>query len=98
MALRVSTIGAVAAGRVCRLEFEEILGDDQIAARGLMSMLEIEDLDRPVQIPALSFVANGKATTATRVPSPLSADTKEVLGGLVYDEVTIKGLRKARTI
>lgn len=86
----------VPAGRVRGLE--EILHEDQIAARGLMSTLEIEGLDRPVHVPALSFVANGKATTATRVPAALGADTDEVLGGLGYDREAIEGLRKAGAI
>ena len=77
---------------------EEILHEDQIAARGLMSTLDIDGLDRPVHVPALSFVANGQATTATRVPSALGADTDEVLSTLGYDKVTIEGLRKAGAI
>lgn len=87
---------AVPAGRVRGLE--EILHEDQIAARGLMSTLDIDGLDRPVHVPALSFVANGQATTATRVPSALGADTDEVLSTLGYDKVTIEGLRKAGAI
>lgn len=86
----------VPAGRVRGLE--EILHEDQIAARGLMSTLEIDGLDRPVHVPALSFVANGEATTATRVPSALGADTDEVLDALGYDKGAIEGLRKAGAI
>lgn len=86
----------VPAGRVRGLE--EILHEEQIAARGLMSTLEIDGLDQPVHVPALSFIANGEATTATHVPSALGADTDEVLGALGYDESAIESLRKAGAI
>ena len=86
----------VPAGRIRGLE--EILHEDQIAARGLMSTLEIEGIDRPVHVPSLSFVANGKATTATRVPSELGADTDAVLGALGYDDGAIASLRNAGKI
>jgi formyl-CoA transferase len=86
----------VPAGRVRGLE--EILHEDQIAARGLMSTLEIDGLDRPVHVPALSFVANGKPTPATSAPSVLGADTDVVLGALGFDDGAIEGLRKAGVI
>ena len=86
----------VPAGRVRGLE--EILHEDQVAARGLMSTLEIDGLDRPVHVPSLSFVANGEATTASRVPSALGADTDEVLAGLGYDDGARDALRRAGAI
>lgn len=86
----------VPAGRVRGLE--EIFHEDQVTARGLVSTPQIDGLDRPVHVPALSFVASGKATTATRVPATLGADTDEVPGGLGYDRGAIEGLRTAGAI
>lgn len=87
---------AVPAGRVRGLE--EILQEDQIAARCLMSTLDIEGMDRPVHVPALSFIANGQATTASRIPAALGADTESVLGSLGYDVSTIEIFRKTGVI
>lgn len=87
---------AVPAGRIRGLE--EILHEDQVAARGLMSTLQIEGLDRPVHVPSLSFVANGQPTTATSAPAGLGADTDAVLGSLGLDDDAIEGLRKAGVI
>ena len=84
---------SVPAGRVRGLE--EILHEEQITARGLMSTLEVDGLDRPVHVPSLSFIANSQATIATRAPSALGADTDEVLAALGYDDTARESLRKA---
>lgn len=87
---------AVPAGRVRGLE--EILHEDQIAARGLMSTLDIDGMDGPVHVPSLSFVANGNPTTTTGVPAGLGADTDAVLSGLGLAQGDIDDLRKAGVI
>ena len=87
---------SVPAGRVRGLD--EILHEEQVAARGLMSTMEIDGLDHLVHLPSLSFRANGAATTATRAPSGLGADTDKVLADLGYDDAARDSLRRSGAI
>lgn len=87
---------SVPAGRVRGLD--EILHEEQVAARGLMSTMEIDGLDHLVYLPSLSFRANGAATTATRAPSGLGADTDKVLADLGYDDAARDSLRRSGAI
>lgn len=86
----------VPAGRVRGLE--EILHEEQIAARGLMTTLSIEGVEEEVYVPSLSFRANGAAITAAHAPAALGEDTDEVLNSLGYDGEVREALRAVGTI
>lgn len=82
---------AVPAGRVRGLD--EILAEDQIASRALMSEVHVEGHDAPVYVPALSFKGNGTTSPATTPPAELGADTDTVLGALGYKADRLATLR-----
>lgn len=87
---------SVPAARVRGLD--EVLREDQIRARGLLSEVRIEGFDSPVHVPNLSFLANGTACAPTFPPSELGQDTEEVLRNLGFDDARLEALRAAETI
>ena len=87
---------AVPAARVRGLD--ETMREPQIAARGLMSVFDVEGLDGPVHVPNLSFLGNGSACPPTSAPATLGADTDDILRGLGYSESRIASLREKAVI
>ncbi|MEM6889780.1 MAG: CoA transferase [Pseudomonadota bacterium] len=87
---------SVPAGRLRSID--EILAEDHIATRGLTSEIEIEDYDRPIHIPAMTFKANGQNHSNSRKPSHLGADTETVLRDAGFSESELQNLRAARAI
>lgn len=86
----------VPAARVRSLD--EVLAEAHVHARGLTSEINIDGHDAAVHVPAMSFKANGLNMTPQTPPSPLGADTEEVLlaAGIAPDR--IDGLRSAGVI
>ncbi|MEM0947819.1 MAG: CoA transferase [Pseudomonadota bacterium] len=87
---------SVPAGRLRSID--EILAEDHIATRGLTSEIEIEDYDRPIHIPAMTFKANGQNQSNSRQPSRLGADTETVLRDAGFNEAELQDLRAAGAI
>ncbi|MEM1075524.1 MAG: CoA transferase [Pseudomonadota bacterium] len=87
---------SVPAGRLRSID--EILAEDHIAVRGLTSAIEIEEYDRPIHIPAMTFKANGQNHANTRTPSQLGQDTEQVLRAAGFDERELGDLRAAGAI
>ncbi len=69
--------------RVRRMD--EVLGEPQLAARGLMQPVALDGLDRSVSLPSLGFKANGEVTAPSTSPPRLGQHTNEVLGALGLD-------------
>jgi formyl-CoA transferase len=86
----------VPAARVRRLD--ETMAEPQIGARGLMSEVRVNGHDRPIHVPAMSFLANGSNTAPQFPPSELGADTEAVLEELGIDREQMKRLRTSGAI
>jgi crotonobetainyl-CoA:carnitine CoA-transferase CaiB-like acyl-CoA transferase len=87
---------AVPAARVRGLD--EVLAEPQARARGLTSEIHVEGHDGAIHIPAMSFKANGENIPPQTPPSPLGADTDEVLSAAGIDRERIAALRAAGVI
>ncbi len=72
---------AVPAVRVRRLD--EVLGEPQIAARGLTEAVEVPGAAAPLRLPALGFKANGETVGPAAPPPRLGAD--QTTGGAIPD-------------
>ncbi|MBR9762638.1 MAG: CoA transferase [Rhodobacteraceae bacterium] len=83
----------VPAARVRSLD--EVLAEEQVQARQLLSPLQVAGYDAPVQVPNLSFTANGTNCPPDTAPSELGADTEAVLAELDLDAATLETLRAA---
>ncbi|MEM6488838.1 MAG: CoA transferase [Pseudomonadota bacterium] len=92
----VLSAASVPAGRIRALD--EILAEEHIATRGLTSPIEIDEYDRPIHIPAMTFKANGQNHPNTRRPSKLGADTDEVLTAAGFSPDELQRLRDAGVI
>lgn len=92
----ILSAASVPAGRLRSID--EILAEDHIAVRGLTSTIEIEEYDRPIHIPAMTFKANGHNRKNTKRPSHLGEDTETVLRDAGFDEGELKSLRAAGAI
>jgi crotonobetainyl-CoA:carnitine CoA-transferase CaiB-like acyl-CoA transferase len=66
-------------------KMHEVLGEGQLAARGLMQPTALPGLAREVAIPTLGFKANGGVMAAQSEPPTLGQHTAEVLGKLGLD-------------
>ncbi len=70
----------VPAARVRGLD--EVLREEQIQARGILSIQHVDGHEGPIYVPGLAFKANG-ANAKASVPAPtLGADTKQILAEL----------------
>ncbi|MEM6634606.1 MAG: CoA transferase [Pseudomonadota bacterium] len=87
---------SVPAGRVRSLD--EILSEEHIAARGLTSETRIEEYDRPIHIPAMTFKANGQNHPTSSTASHLGEDTMAVLSDAGFSSNDIERLRAAGAI
>ena len=67
----------VPAARVRGLD--EVMAEEQVRARGLITSFTVPEHDRPIQVPTMSFKANGTNTPPQRIPSRLGADTDHAL-------------------
>ncbi|MEM9393077.1 MAG: CoA transferase [Pseudomonadota bacterium] len=92
----ILSAASVPAGRLRSID--EILAEDHIATRGLTSEIEIEEYDRPIHIPAMTFKANGQNQSNTRKPSHLGADTETVLRDAGFNEAELQDLRASGAI
>jgi crotonobetainyl-CoA:carnitine CoA-transferase CaiB-like acyl-CoA transferase len=68
---------SVPAARVRGLD--EVLREDQVRSRGLLSEIYVDGYSEALHVPALGFVANGSNCPPTNAPSRLGADTEAVL-------------------
>ncbi|MCM2474533.1 CoA transferase [Rhizobium sp. CG5] len=87
---------AVPAARVRGLD--EILGEDQVRARGIISEVKIEGYEGAIHVPNLSFLANGTNCPPKAGPSLLGGDTDEVLRSLGIGDERLSALRRANAI
>ncbi len=78
----------VPAVRVRRMH--EVLGEEQLAARGLMQPVDIPSIGRTVALPTLGYKVNGGVTAAQAAPPRLGEHTEEVLGGLGLDLAALR--------
>ncbi|WP_163851666.1 CaiB/BaiF CoA transferase family protein [Pseudooceanicola aestuarii] len=76
----VLSAAAVPAARIRRLD--EVMAEDQVRARALISEMRVEGVADPVHVPAMTFKANGINTAPSQPPARLGADTDAVLGEL----------------
>jgi len=74
--------------RVRRMD--EVLGEPQLAARGLMHPVALEGLGREVALPSLGFKANGETAPPRRSPPRLGQHTDQVLGALGLDVAALR--------
>lgn len=81
----------VPAARVRGLD--EVMAEPQVRARELTTEIHIEGHERAIHIPTMSFKANGKNTPPQTPPSPLGADTEEVLQAVGLSANRIAQLR-----
>lgn len=79
--------------RVRRMD--EVLGEPQLAARGLLQPVALNGVAREVSVPSLGFKANGQTVAPDAPPPLLGADTEAVLGALGLD---LQALRAAGAI
>ena len=86
----------VPAGRVRRLD--EMVAEDQFAARDLVSEISLDGHDGPVHVPNLPFKANGANLHPGSAPSLLGADTESVLAAAGLGHEEIASLRAAGII
>lgn len=87
---------SVPAARVRGLD--EVVQEDQFAARDLVSQMQISGHNPPVHVPNLSFKANGVNLHPAAAPSALGADTEQVLIGAGFDPTELTRLRDAGVI
>lgn len=86
----------VPAARVRRLD--ETMAEPHVRARGLTSGIRIAGRDGSIQIPAMSFKANGENVIARSPPSGLGEDTEQVLCAAGIDPARVAALRAAGVI
>jgi crotonobetainyl-CoA:carnitine CoA-transferase CaiB-like acyl-CoA transferase len=86
----------VPAARVRRLD--ETMAEPHVRIRGLTSEIRIAGRDGPIQVPAMSFKANGENVIARSPPSALGADTEQVLCAAGIDAARVAALRAAGVI
>jgi len=77
---------------------DETLAEPQIAARGLLSEMQISGHDGAVHLPSMSFRANGESVAPQTPPPVLGADTESVLGELGIDRTAFDKLRAAGAV
>ncbi len=82
---------AVPAGKVRGLE--DILAEDQVAARGLVRRVAFDGADVGLHLPSLGFKANGTAPSPTQTPPTLGEHTQEVLMEIGYSTKEIAALQ-----
>ncbi|MBP1845759.1 crotonobetainyl-CoA:carnitine CoA-transferase CaiB-like acyl-CoA transferase [Rhizobium petrolearium] len=87
---------AVPAARVRGLE--EILHEEQVRARGIISEIKVAGFDGTVHVPNLSFLANGSSCPPKTGPSTLGCDTEEVLLSAGLGQAELSALRRANAI
>lgn len=87
---------SVPAARVRSLD--EVVQEDQFAARDLVSQMQISGHNPPVHVPNLPFKANGVNLHPAAAPSALGADTEQVLIGAGFDPTELTRLRDAGVI
>ncbi len=83
----------VPAARVRSLD--EVVAEDQFAARDLISEMMVAGHDGPVHVPNLPFKANGACEHPASPPAVLGADTDAVLAAAGFDGDEIARLRSA---
>ncbi|WP_420392317.1 CaiB/BaiF CoA transferase family protein [Acuticoccus sp.] len=86
----------VPAARVRTLD--EVLAEDQVRSRALVSEHSIEGHDGTIHIPNRSFKVDGEPGTPTSPPSALGADTDEVLQAAGISTARLGELRRAGVI
>lgn len=86
----------VPAARVRGLD--EVVQEDQFAARDLISEVEIQGRSMPVHVPNLSFKANGVNLHPVSPPPLLGSDTEGVLREVGLSAETIADMRAAGVI
>lgn len=86
----------VPAARVRGLD--EVLAEPQVAARQLLSEIQVEGHDGPIQIPTMSFKADGRNNPPHTPPSSLGSDTDAVLLDAGIESKHIAALRAAGVI
>ena len=86
----------VPAARVRSLD--EVVREDQFAARDLISEMQIAGYGAPVHVPNLPFKADGANRHPSQAPSSLGADTEAVLSGAGFDTAALARMRSMGVI
>ncbi len=86
----------VPAARVRSLD--EVVREDQFAARDLISEMQIAGYSAPVHVPNLPFKADGANRHPSQAPSSLGADTEAVLSGAGFDTAALARMRSMGVI
>jgi len=76
----------------------ETLAEPQIAARGLLSEIDLAGSGQKVHLPSMSFRANGESVAPQSPPPALGADTESVLAELGIDGPALEKLRAAGAV
>ncbi len=76
----------------------EVLSEDQLAARGLMTPITLPAQNREVPVPSLGFKVNGDVIGAVSPPPELGEHTDEMLMGLGLTVDEIQTLRRTEAI
>lgn len=77
---------------------DEVLSEDQLAARGLLTPITLPAQNRQIPVPSLGFKVNGEVTGAASPPPQLGEHTEEMLKGLGMTGDDIQNLRRAGVI
>jgi crotonobetainyl-CoA:carnitine CoA-transferase CaiB-like acyl-CoA transferase len=91
----LSDVG-VPAARVRTLS--QVLNEDQLKARELMTTVEMVGASSPAHVPSLGFKVDGDVTAVTRPPARLGEDTDGVLTDLGLDAAELTQLKDAGII
>ncbi len=77
---------------------DETLAEPQIAARGLLSEIDLAETGQRVHLPSMSFRANGESVAPKSPPPVLGADTESVLAELGINGPALEKLRAAGAV
>ncbi len=92
---KLSDVG-VPAARVRTIS--QVLNEGQLAARGLMTTVDMPGATSPAHVPSLGFKVDGNVTSVTRPPARLGSDTDAVLTELGIDAAKLNQLKDAGII
>ena len=81
----------VPAARVRRMD--EVLVEEQLRTRGIMSEITLPNYDKPVHVPSLGFKIDGEVTAPCEPPPKLGRDTEAVLRSIGINDPEINQLK-----
>ncbi|MGI9422123.1 MAG: CaiB/BaiF CoA transferase family protein [Hyphomicrobiaceae bacterium] len=77
---------------------DEVLAEDQLKARGIMSAMTLPRYDKPVHVPTLGFKVNGEITAAQVPPPELNQDAQALLCSIGLNDTEIAAIKKQGTL